>query len=145
MRPIFAAVIVALLAPALPGSAAESQSRIYPEAADIPVADWVAMAMGRTLTYRINGEFWALEHYYPGTDRVTLQLNDGTCLQGTWDYTAPIYCFHWEEEGTACFRHAKRGDEVLIIETRDGQDTPAVQTMTGVTDAPLHCGPAVTS
>jgi hypothetical protein len=36
MRPIFAAVIVALLAPALPGSAAEPQSRIYPEAADIP-------------------------------------------------------------------------------------------------------------
>ena len=65
------------------------------------------MAMGRTLTYRINGEFWALEHYYPGTDRVTLELYDGTCLQGTWDYSEPLYCFHWEGQGTSCFRHAR--------------------------------------
>ena len=74
------------------------------------------MATGRTLTYRINGEFWALEHYYPGTNRVTLQLYDGTCMEGTWDYAAPLYCFHWDGQGTSCFRHARLGAEILVIE-----------------------------
>ena len=104
------------------------------------------MATGRTLTYRIDGEFWALEHYYPGTNRVTLQLYDGTCMQGTWDYDAPHYCFHWEGEGTACFRHARLDDEILIVETtEDGADTLMLQSMTAVTDIPLTCGPAVIS
>jgi hypothetical protein len=144
MRPRFAALIAAL-ALALPLAAAEPQPRSHPEATDIPVEEWTAMAMGRTLTYRIDGALWALEHYYPGTNRVTLQLYDGTCMQGTWDYSAPIYCFHWEGEGTACFRHARRGDEILIIETQDGNDTPGVQMMTAVTNVPLACGPAVVS
>ena len=100
------------------------------------------MASGRTLTYRINGEFWALEHYYPGTDRVQLQLYDGSCMDGTWDYVAPLYCFHWDGQGTSCFRHARLGDEVLIIESQGGVDTPITQSMTAVTDTPLACGPS---
>jgi hypothetical protein len=115
------------------------------EAKDIPVEEWIAMAAGRTLTYRIDDIFWAMERYEPGTNRVTLQLNDGSCMDGTWEYTAPHYCFHWNDVGTACFRHVRQGDETLIIETQDGVDTPMVQTMTGVSDIPLACGPAVTS
>lgn len=115
-------------------------------AADIPLAEWSAMASGRTLTYRINGEFWANEHYYPGTNHVTLQINDGSCLQGTWEYAAPLYCFHWDGQGPACFRHARLANgEILVIETRDGQDTPMVQTMSGVSDLPLACAPIGTS
>jgi hypothetical protein len=140
MRTVAAAIVVAVLLPAA------SQPDIGQDAAtNIPVEEWTAMASGRTLTYRINGEFWALEHYYPGSNHVTLQLYDGTCMEGTWDYTAPLYCFHWEGQGTSCFRHARRGDEILIIETRDGADTPMTQMMTAVTDVPLTCGPAVTS
>ena len=82
--------------------------------------EWTAMAMGRTLTYRINGEFWALEHYYPGTDRVTLQLYDGTCMEGRWDYAAPLYCFYWEGQDKSCFRHARLGAEIIVIENQDG-------------------------
>ena len=74
------------------------------------------MAMGRTLTYRIDGAFWALEHYWPGTDRVTLQLYDGSCMEGRWDYVEPLYCFHWEGQDKSCFRHARLDGEVLIIE-----------------------------
>jgi hypothetical protein len=114
-------------------------------AVNIPVAEWTAMASGRTLTYRINGALWALEHYYPGTDRVTLQLYDGSCMQGTWDYSDPLYCFHWDGEGTSCFRHVREGARIVIIEARDGADTPMTQEMTGVSDIPLQCGPAVTS
>ena len=114
-------------------------------AGDIPVEEWRAMASGRTVTYRIDGELWALEHYFPGTDRVQLQLYDGTCLDGTWDYRAPHYCFHWSGQGTSCFRHARVGDAIVIIQTEDGVDTPLTQEVTAVTDTPLACGPAVTS
>jgi hypothetical protein len=140
MRTLAAAIAIALLLPA-----ASQPDAGQGQATNIPAEEWTALASGRTLTYRINGEFWALEHYYPGTNHVTLQLYDGTCMQGTWDYTAPLYCFHWDGQGTSCFRHARRGDEILIIETHDGADTPMTQTMTAVTNVPLSCGPAVTS
>jgi hypothetical protein len=136
--------VLALVVLVLP-AASQSPSERIAGAQDIPVAEWTEMATGRTLTYRINGEFWALEHYYPGTDRVTLQLYDGSCMQGTWEYSAPLYCFHWEGQGTSCFRHARSEGEILIIETQDGADTPLTQTMSGVSDVPLTCGPAVTS
>lgn len=110
------------------------------EARDIPVEEWIAMADGRTLTYRINGAFFALEHYYPGSNRVTLQATDGRCLQGTWDYKAPQYCFYWEDSAPACFRHTRVGSEIVIIETENGSDTPMTQQMTGVSDAPVTCG-----
>jgi hypothetical protein len=134
-------VILALALLALPGASETPLDR----ATNIPVEEWVAMASGRTLTYRIDGELWALEHYHPGTDRVQLQLFDGTCLSGTWDYQAPHYCFHWDGQGTSCFRHARLGDEILIIESLDGADTPLTQSMTAVTDTPLTCGPEVMS
>lgn len=114
-------------------------------AVDIPLEEWSAMSKGRTLVYRIGGEVWALEYYYPGTDRVALQLNDGECLQGTWDYTEPYYCFHWESQGTACFRHARLNGEILVMETGDGSGVPNVQHMSAVTDIPLSCVPNLTS
>lgn len=115
------------------------------QARDIPVEEWRDMAMGRTLTYRFNGELWAYEHYFPGTNAVVLQLYDGTCMQGTWDYHAPLYCFHWEGQTPSCFRHTRLGSEILIIETLEGQDTAMTQEMTGVGDQPVSCGPPITS
>jgi hypothetical protein len=137
--------LIALIALLVLPAASQPPAERVAQARNIPVAEWIAMATGRTLTYRINGEFWALEHYYPGTNRVTLQLYDGTCMEGTWDYDSPLYCFHWEGQGTSCFRHARLGEEILIIETQNGADTPMTQSMTAVTDVPLSCGPAVTS
>ena len=84
MRPIHAALAATALL-VLPGASQSPAERIA-RPCDIPVEEWTAMAMGRTLTYRINGAFWAFEHYYPGTDRVTLQLYDGSCMEGRWDY-----------------------------------------------------------
>lgn len=134
-----------LLVAALSPAAAQETASHLGSAVNIPVEEWRSMADGRTLTYKINGEFWAMEHYTPGTNQVTLQVNDGSCMQGTWDYHAPLYCFYWEEQQPACFRHARLGNQILIIETQNGQDTPMLQMMTGVSDIPLACGPAVTS
>ena len=124
--------------PAVPSLGAEP-GRPLAGLTDIPAAEWIAMAMGRTLTYAIGGELWARERYRGG-DRVTLQFYDGTCIEGVWEHVEPLYCFHWEREGTSCFRHVRLGDEILVLETRDGIETGAVQVMTGVSDAPLDCG-----
>jgi hypothetical protein len=143
MRPI-EALAAALLLLVLP-AASQAPDTPAEQAANIPVGEWTAMASGRTLTYRIDGALWALEHYYPGSNRVTLQLYDGSCMQGTWDYSDPLYCFHWDGQGTSCFRHVRLGERIVIIESQDGADTSMTQDMTGVTDIPLQCGPAVTS
>ena len=143
MRPIKAAFVATLLL--LLPAASQSPAERIADALDIPEEEWTAMAMGRTLTYRINGTFWALEHYYPGTDRVTLQLYDGTCMEGRWDHVAPLYCFYWEGQDPSCFRHVRLEDEIFIVESQNGADTPLTQEMTDVTDIPLSCGPAVTS
>jgi hypothetical protein len=116
-----------------------------PPPGDIPVEEWRAMTSGRTVTYRIDGELWALERYFPGTNRVQLQLYDGSCLDGTWDHQAPHYCFHWSDQGTSCFRHTRVGEAIVVIQTEDGVDTALTQQVTAVTDTPLACGPAVTS
>lgn len=133
-RPILTAL--ALLATPAPALAAADTA---PAAGDIPVEEWQAMASGRTVTYRIDGSLWALERYFPGTNRVQLQLYDGTCLDGTWEYVAPHYCFHWMGQGTACFRHARVGKDIVVIQAQDGTDTPLVQDVTAVTDTPLDC------
>lgn len=138
MRPTLLAVLLALAAPAGAGETGDQTGLT-----DIPAAEWAAMAEGRTLTYEIDGALWARERYHAGTDQVTLEFYDGTCMEGRWDHAPPHYCFHWEAEGTSCFRHVRNGGEILILETRDGVETGAVQTMTGVSDAPLACGGAI--
>lgn len=139
MRRLPAAAAVAILV-VLPGVLPAASQAPAGAQGDIPVEEWTAMAAGRTLTYRIDGELWAFEHYTPGTNRVQIELFDGTCMSGTWDYTAPHYCFHWDGQGTSCFRHTRRGDEILVIVATDGQDSVMTQAMTGVSDAPLACG-----
>ena len=129
---------------ALGGAAPAQEMQPVPEGAeDIPVEEWTAMAMGKTLVYRIDGQLWAHEHYFPGTNHVMLQLYDGSCMSGTWDYSEPLYCFHWDVEGTACFRHARRGDEILILEAAASEGVPLIQEMTAVTDIPLQCEPPI--
>ena len=140
MNRLPAAAIVAVLA-VLPAASQTPAERIA-RAVDIPVEEWTAMAAGRTLTYRIDGDLWALEHYTPGTNRVQIELYDGTCMSGTWDYSAPHYCFHWDGQGTSCFRHARLGSEILVIEASGAEGEPMTQTMSAVSDTPLSCGPA---
>ena len=150
MRILPALVAGALLAVPL-GPAAQPRGEAMPlgeqlsRAVDIPPEDWRALAAGRTLTYRIDGAFWAMERYDTEGNAVMLQFLDGECLQGVWEYTAPHYCFHWEERGTACFRHARLDDRIVVIETQDGIETGAVQEVSDISQIPLACGPAQVS
>lgn len=143
MRSSLPAVLM-LFAPATlaaqPAPRGEAPPNEMATAENIPVEEWIAMADGNTLTYQINGALFALEHYYPRSNRVTLQTNDGRCLEGTWAYEAPHYCFYWENDPPVCFRHIRLGSKIVVIETWQGYDTPATQTVTGVSDTPVTCG-----
>lgn len=147
LAPLRAAIVTLalLFAPAGAWPQAADPEPPIAGAADIPLEEWTAMALGRTLTYRIGGELWAQERYAPTGNQVSLQFRDGRCVEGTWEYVAPLYCFNWRELGTSCFRHLRQGDTILILEAPGGVENGRIQEMTGVSDMPLACGPAVTS
>jgi len=107
---------------------------------DISLEDWRKMAMGKTLTYKIGPDFFALERYATSGNRVDLQLNTGECLAGTWSHSNNTYCFDWGDTRAACFRHIRNGDTILIVQMDNGQETTNIQQMTQISDAPLSCG-----
>lgn len=107
---------------------------------DIPVEEWREMALGRTLTYSINGSFFALERYARTGNRVELQFSNGQCSTGTWTHSGNLYCFDWGFERPHCFRHVRAGDQILVINIEDGAQSGEIQEMTAVSDAPLICG-----
>ena len=106
---------------------------------DIPEAEWRQMAQGRTLTYWIDGVFFALERYSASGNGVMLQAATGECLSGTWAVEDGAYCFYWEADPKVCFRHVRQGEEVLILHLENGVETGEVQVMSGASDAPLVC------
>jgi len=107
---------------------------------DIPLQEWRDMSLGKTLTYSIDGQFFALERYSTSGDAVMLQLSDGTCYSGSWTHNETSYCYFWEDNPAVCFRHVRAEDEIMILHLDDGVETGEVQTMVGISDTPLVCG-----
>lgn len=138
MRNCLPALACALLAVCQP-LAAQTVPEDLSAAVDIPPEDWRAMAAGRTITYRIDGAFWAMERYASEGNGVTLQFQNGECTQGTWEYAEPLYCFHWDDLGTSCFRHTQIGERIVVIETSDGTETGSVQDVSDISQIPLVC------
>ncbi|MEM9228393.1 MAG: hypothetical protein AAGB10_02205 [Pseudomonadota bacterium] len=112
---------------------------------DISVSEWRQMVKGRTVTYRIGGQLWAHEAYDTSGNRVAIRTADGSCMEGTWSYDNGAYCFAWDAAPASCFRHVRQGSEILIVPLIDGVPSGAVQTVEGVSDIPLNCGPDLTS
>lgn len=135
MRTLISLVLVAGVV-----ASATAQDRGTPIEPD----DWREIAAGRTLTYTVNGEFFALERYPNSGDAVSIQMSDGRCMAGHWTYQDQNYCFFWEGHEPVCFLHERQGDEILVTQVVDGELTGAVQIMANISDAPLQCG-ALTS
>lgn len=106
--------------------------------------DWRAMAAGRTLTYTVNGDFFALERYDASGNAVSIQLSDGLCMAGHWTHVDDAYCYMWEGRAPVCFLHERIGDRISVRQVINGVETGAEQTMSQISDAPLQCG-ALTS
>ena len=109
------------------------------EIIDIPPEEWRELALGRTLTYRIDGNFFAIERYSRTGNFVEHQLANGECLAGTWNHQGNAYCFNWDSGNPACFRHTRHGGRIIIIQLENGVDTELTQEMTAIGDAPLSC------
>ena len=142
-------ITLAVLAPlAAMAQKAEAPSGSVPIIRDIPLEDWRARVLGRTVHYYIDGEPFGREYYFPDGRGVIFQHVGGTCLEGEWVYREAIaaYCYLWPE-AVSCFRHVMRGDETLILPVEpDGSPSlSGPQTVERITPQPLSCGPAVTS
>ena len=111
---------------------------------NIGESEWRSLAAGKTLTYTIDGEFFALERYPLSGNRVSIQMWDGRCLSGHWTYENSSYCFYWENMDPVCFLHRRVGPVIEVSQVVGGIETGEIQTMTSVSDAPLNCG-ALTS
>ena len=107
---------------------------------DMTLEEWQDLALGRTLTYRVGGEFYALERYARSGNQVELQFFDGTCVAGHWTHAGNLFCFDYGHPKPHCFRHVRSGNQILVIGFVDGLETGDVQEMSEVTDAPLNCG-----
>lgn len=137
MRSLLALCFVLITAPL----AAEQSGGLE----DIAPEEWREMVEGHSVTYNIGGAFWAREAYDPASNAVVIRMADGSCLEGTWNWTEGVYCFAWRGQGTSCFRHVRSGDKILIIPMVDGLPSGAIQTVAGVSDLPVSCGSGLTS
>ncbi|QHQ34991.1 hypothetical protein [Algicella marina] len=139
---VFAGLIaMASVIAAGPAMATDSQDGLV----DIPPEEWFDMVRGRTVVYRIGLSVWAFETYPNTGNYVTIRLADGECMEGRWEHINDTFCFAWENREYSCFRHARNGDKILIIPTVDGEPSGTVQTVSAITDAPVPCGPELTS
>ncbi len=119
---------------------------LFSSGADIDPSEWRRMVQGRTVIYQIGSETWAYETYAaPGSDLVAILLADGTCMDGTWYHRNLEFCYAWSRGETSCFRHVRVGDEILVIPMVDGAPSGSVQTVSGISDKPIVCGPALSS
>ncbi len=144
MKVTIALILGLLTAPVF--SAAQSlDDKRLDKARDISLQEWRALAQGRTLTYRISGDLWALERYASSGNRVMIQIADGECMEGVWTHENNQFCFAWDSGELSCFRHVRQGEDIFVVPMQGDQPSGSVQMMTSISDTPLACGPAVTS
>ncbi len=112
---------------------------------DIGKDEWFSMVSGRTVIYKIGPDLWAYETYSTRSNYVIIQLANGECMEGTWEHIDGTFCFAWDNREYSCFRHARDGDQILIIPTVDGEPSGTIQTVSDITSDPVPCGPELTS
>ena len=137
---VFLTCALAVQALATPGVATRDDNLV-----DIAPTEWFDLVRGRTVVYRIGPDVWAYESYPRSGRLVSIQLADGTCMDGTWDHVDGAYCFAWENREYSCFRHARDGANILIIPVVDGVQSGTIQTVSDITDAAVGCGNGLVS
>ena len=147
--PRLAGALVALLAAplsALAGAedAEPTRDQLAAEGRDLSPEEWQALVGGRTVWYRISGEVWGREGYRGAPGQVTFQFPDGECLEASWTYSEPWFCFDFGEAlgggPPHCFRHLRHGDRLWAL-SRTGEP----QSIDRIDATPLTCGVDPTS
>lgn len=107
----------------------------------IPPEAWRAMTAGKTVHYYQDGKLFGREYYLNEQGDVVFRFPNGVCAEGRWAYADQKYCFAFDAE-VYCFRHVKRGDQIVIIAEEDG-DEQVVERI--VEKEPLSCDSALDS
>lgn len=113
-------------------------------AADAPMtgAEFEAYALGKTLTYAIEGQVFGTEQYLPGR-KVIWAYNGQECQHGTWYEQADAICFVYETDPAAqCWRFFQGGAGLMAEFVGDPAGTALKEV--AQSQAPLFCpGPAI--
>ena len=135
------ALILALL-PTI--TSAQSLADRLATAPDISAQDWRSMTDGKTVVYQIDGQTYGYETYL-GDGKVTIRLEDGTCIDGTWFMQQAAFCFDWEDTALNCFHHKKLDGVVYVVALDNGVETDDIQKVSRIANIPVACGPALLS
>jgi len=123
-------------------------AQILPErlaaAPDISYEDWRAMTDGKTVVYEIDGQTYGYESYL-GSGKVTIRLEDGTCVTGRWFMQQTAFCFDWQGGPLNCFKHKRLDGSIYVIGLEDGAETADIQKVSRIANIPVSCGPALLS
>lgn len=137
---------VAVLALLFPLAAmGQSLSERLSDAPNIPFEEWREITAGLTVVYEIEGDIYGYEAYRRNSNRVTIQLQDGSCVDGEWYMEQAAFCFNWEDTLLNCFNHKRLGGSIYVIGLEAGVETEEIQKVVEIESIPLQCGPALLS
>lgn len=135
------ALILALAPSALP---AQSLSDQLATATNISFEEWRDLTKGNTVVYEVDGEIIGYESYL-GNGNVTIRLDDGSCIDGTWYMEQAAFCFDWEDGPLNCFHHKRLKGAIYVVGLDDGFETLDIQKVSRIANIPVACGPALLS
>ncbi|NOR60933.1 MAG: hypothetical protein GQ535_00370 [Rhodobacteraceae bacterium] len=105
---------------------------------------WHDLTKGKTVVYEVDGEIIGYESYL-GDGNVTIRLDDGSCIDGTWYMEQLAFCFDWEGGPLNCFHHKRLNGAIYVIGLNNGLETTDVQKVSRIANIPVACGPALLS
>ena len=111
---------------------------------NISFKDWRNLTLGKTVVYEINGETFSYEIYNGGSS-VTIQLENGSCIDGTWFMEQSAFCFEWIDGPLNCFNHKRLGEDIYVIGLENGVETTDIQKVARIDNIAVSCGPALLS
>lgn len=135
------ALILALTPSVLPAQSLADKLAAEP---NITFETWRALTKGKTVVYEIDGETYGYERYL-GNGNVTIQLEDGSCIDGDWYMVQTAFCFNWEGGPLNCFNHKRLEGDIYVIGLDNGAETTDIQKVSRIANIPVSCGPALLS
>ena len=103
------------------------------------------MTAGKTVVYEINNQTYAYEAYSRVNNNITIRLESGECIDGTWFMQETAFCFDWEIGVLDCFHHKRYDGDIYVVAFEGGVETAGIQKVVRIDNIPLACGPALLS
>ncbi len=107
----------------------------------ISQTEWYDLTIGKTVIYQSFGLESGREYYPPSGNTIFYQTIVGTCMEGTYSYDAPSFCFQWQGNDLACFDQKWVENEIYIISKQNG----GIHFVADIIEAPFRCAPALLS